>query len=115
MKKFDYKNEYQKFKPKSKVKITFMDGKEEATKKVRIISINAKEISFEDKKNVYECTPSEIRNIKKITAKLPILIIISVIFVLLAIVNFLVSTVSSSRYYNGVEIESITDYGLEFD
>ena len=63
--KFNYKSDYKKFKPNSKVRITFMDGKNEITKKVRIISIGEKAISFEDKETVYECTPSEIKNIKE--------------------------------------------------
>lgn len=65
MKKFDYKSVYKKYRSGDKVKITFMDAKVPVTETVRIISINDKKISFEDKENVYECTSTEIVNIKK--------------------------------------------------
>ena len=65
MKKFDYKSVYKKYRSGDRVKITFMDAKRPITETVRIISINDKKISFEDKENVYECTSTEIVNIKK--------------------------------------------------
>ena len=65
MQKFDYKSAYKKYRSGDRVKITFMDAKRPITETVRIISINDKKISFEDKENVYECTSTEIVNIKK--------------------------------------------------
>lgn len=64
MKKFDYKSAYKKYHSGDTVKITFMDDKVPVTKTVRIISIDDKTVSFEDKENVYECTSSEIVNIR---------------------------------------------------
>lgn len=96
--KFDYKNEYQKFKPKTKVKISFMDGKGAVTKNVHITSINAKGISFEDKENVYECTPDEIKNIRKRSKKLTVLIVVTMVFVLMILTDALIRwTTDNSR------------------
>ena len=64
MKKFDYKSAHKKYRSGDTVKITFMDDKVSVTEIVRIISINDKKISFEDKENIYECTSSEIVNIR---------------------------------------------------
>ena len=63
--KFDYKSDYKKFNSKDKVKISFLDDGMLIRKKVQIISIDAKKISFEDKKCIYECVPSEIKKIKR--------------------------------------------------
>ncbi len=113
--KFDYKNEYQKFKPKSKVKITFMDREKEVTKKVRIISIDAKGISFEDKENVYECTPAEIKNIRKKSKRLLALIVTSIIFVLITTVDFIVFYATSIGMMEKYGVAYVTDYGVEWD
>lgn len=85
--KFDYNSEYQKFKSKNKVKITFMDGKEEVTKKVHIISIDAKEISFEDKEVVYKCVAAEIKNIQK-SQNMRALIVVFEILLLLSLMSY---------------------------
>lgn len=104
--KFDYKNEYQKFKPKSRVKITFMDGTKEVTKKVRIISINAKGISFEDKESVYECTPSEIKNIRKRNKKLLALIAVFTVLVLIILADTSIQWVVTPPRHSTIEPES---------
>ncbi len=65
MKKFDYQSAYKKYRSGDKVKITFIDKKIPVTETVRIISIDDKKISFEDQENVYECTSTEIVNMKK--------------------------------------------------
>ncbi len=70
MKKFDYQSAYKKYRSGDTVKITFMDDKVPVTKTVRIISIDDKKVSFEDEENVYECTPTEIINIKHIRKRL---------------------------------------------
>ena len=58
MKKFDCK----KFHPGASVKITFAENKK--TFSGTIISIGEQKISFESSGEVFECIPSEIKNIK---------------------------------------------------
>ena len=65
MQKFDYKSAYKKYRSGDKVKITFIDKKIPVTETVRIISIDDKKISFEDKENICECSSSEIMGIRK--------------------------------------------------
>ena len=114
--KFNYKSDYKKFKPNSKVKITFMDGKNEVTKKVRIISIGEKAISFEDKETVYECTPSEIKNIKKSRKILISIIIFGIFLLLITLVNYIYSYYYKygvvSAYGVPPEMEDMTWYGV---
>lgn len=116
MKKFDYLSDYKKFKPKDKVKITFIEGKKEITKKGRIISIDAKGISFENKGYIYGYSPAEIKNIRKRNKKL---LVIFFVFLIGAVINFIYSSYRSlydwsrddrSRYEDFTE-----KYGLIFD
>ena len=112
MKKFDYLLDYKKFKPKDKVKITFIEDKKEITKKGRIISIDAKGISFENKGYIYEYTPAEIKNIRKRNKKL---LVIFFVFLIGAVINFIYSSYRS-RYEDYEDYEGYTEkYGLIFD
>jgi len=65
-KRFDYKSEYQQFKPNDKIKITFInENKKVITKKCRISSIDSRKIVFANSKCSYECGPSDIKRINK--------------------------------------------------
>ena len=118
MKKFDYKSDYKKFNPKSEVKITFMDGKEEVTKKVHIISINAKGLSFEDKENIYECTPAEVKNIQKRSKKILFLAVVTIVFLILIFTGKLIKNFwdrhndNKYQYYHYEEVQSY--YGVDW-
>ena len=113
--KFDYKTSYLKFKPKDKVKITFVDEGKVVTKKAKLISISSKSISFEDKENVYECVPSEIKNIRKRSKKF--LITVLLIWLIVSVVDFISSFIARNMYepQSLYGVEFVTDYGLEFD
>ncbi|MBP5344223.1 MAG: hypothetical protein J6Y85_04035 [Alphaproteobacteria bacterium] len=89
---FDYKSEYKKFKPKTKVKITFTDENGKTiTKRCRIISINDKEISFQNKSYLYECKPADIKKIQKRSKHLLLFIIVSYLLVLVIIFNKIIA------------------------
>ena len=96
--KFDYKSDYKKFKPEEKVKITFIDSEKSVIKKVKIISIDAKKISFEDKENIYECVPSEIIKIKKSGKTIKNMILLLEIFLLTILFEYSISVMTCLRY-----------------
>lgn len=117
--KFSYKSDYKKFNVKDKVKITFWDGKKEITKKVQIVLIDAKKISFKDKETVYECLPSKIKNIRKRSKWITTLFIVSAVFVLIGLVdlfaNFLIEYGNESTGWIVDYEPEFIDYGPEFN
>ena len=106
--KFNYKSDYKKFKPNDKVKITFIDENGKiVTKCCHITSISDKKIIFENKTDVYECAPSDIKNIQKWNRK---------IFILLITVIILATTSLLSTLYNYYSYKSnLSAYGVYMD
>jgi len=102
--KFDYKSEYQKFKPNAKVKIAFTDknGKM-VTKRCRIVSINDKEISFQDGNSLYECKSTDIKRIQK--RKKTLFFIVSCALVFILVVNKIANSI------NGY-VSNVSKYGV---
>lgn len=114
----DISKKWGKFiKNKKKVKITFMDNGQKITKLCRIISADKKKVIFEDKENQYECSPKEILKIQKRNKSLIGLIIVISCFVVLAIVDFIISigirdSMDGVATFYGVEIEDYDDLEL---
>lgn len=113
--KFNYKTAYTMFDAKDKIKITFMDKGTEVTKKARIISINDKKISFEDKNGVYECVPSAIKRIREINSNLFIFILMSSLLAIMIFVEywddwfFDETTLEAAESWYGVVIDDSGD------
>ena len=108
MKKFNYISDYKRFKPKNKVKVTFLDDGKIVTKNVEILAINDKNISFKDAKYTYKCNSAAIKNIRK---RLNFMILFTLILLILILVGymFLAFFDRIKRYYTDKNIER-TDF-----